>query len=105
MLAPGMAMQQRYRIVRTIGQGGMGAVYEATDERLGARSFRLSALTLVQCCPLPTPHYLSSVDFFARAQWSAVGETSRDRRSRNHVPHQDGLRTRRSASLPQNVYT
>jgi hypothetical protein len=26
MLAPGMAMQQRYRIVRTIGQGGMGAV-------------------------------------------------------------------------------
>ncbi len=48
---------------------------------------------------------LSSVDFFARAHWNAVGATDNDRRSRNHFPHQDGRRTRRSASLPQKAYT
>src|SRR5437667_7266416 len=34
MLAQGSVINDRYQIIRQVGQGGMGAVYEAFDQRL-----------------------------------------------------------------------
>lgn len=36
MIETGTVLQQRYKIDKQIGQGGMGAVYVATDERFGS---------------------------------------------------------------------
>ncbi len=35
-LAPGTVLQQRYTIVKLLGKGGMGAVYQATDKKFGS---------------------------------------------------------------------
>jgi serine/threonine protein kinase len=34
MLSPNTILQNRYRVVRQLGEGGMGAVYEAVDQRV-----------------------------------------------------------------------
>ncbi len=34
MLSPGTTLQNRYRVVRLLGKGGMGAIYEAFDQRV-----------------------------------------------------------------------
>ena len=36
MIAPGTVLQNRYTVERQIGEGGMGAVYVATDRRFGS---------------------------------------------------------------------
>lgn len=36
MIEAGTVLQNRYRVQKQIGQGGMGAVYVATDERFGS---------------------------------------------------------------------
>lgn len=34
MLAPNVILQNRYRVIQRLGQGGMGTVYEAIDQRV-----------------------------------------------------------------------
>lgn len=36
MMAPGTVLQNRYVVERPVGEGGMGAVYVATDRRFGS---------------------------------------------------------------------
>ena len=44
MIEAGKFLQQRYKIDKQIGQGGMGAVYVATDERFGSRRYQRDAV-------------------------------------------------------------
>src|SRR5258706_302581 len=44
-LAPGVFLQQRYRILSRLGRGGFGAVYKVADTRLGDRILAVKQLS------------------------------------------------------------
>ncbi|HDQ70853.1 MAG TPA: serine/threonine protein kinase [Chloroflexi bacterium] len=56
LLEPGTVLRKRYRIIRPVGQGGMGAVYRAEDLRLEGR-----ICAVKEICPDPnaTPELLT----------------------------------------------
>ena len=45
LLQTGLILQGRYQIVRKLGQGGMGAVYEVVDQRLGGKRMALKEMS------------------------------------------------------------
>ena len=55
MIEKGKLLQQRYRIDKQIGQGGMGAVYVATDERFGSIVAIKETLFMDRVTMLPSP--------------------------------------------------
>jgi serine/threonine protein kinase len=103
-LAPGQLLDGRYKIVRLIAEGGMGAVYEAEAVRIGrpvavkvlhprfaaspleVERFRREARTAVQ---VSSPHVVEMLDFGQTATGELFlvmellqGESLRDRLSR-----------------------
>ncbi len=46
MLQPGAVLRERYKIVESVGAGGMGAVYEAEDIRLAGRRCAIKEIRL-----------------------------------------------------------
>ena len=67
MLSVGDILQNRYRIVSPLGQGGMGAVYRAWDARLN------TAVAVKEM--IPDPHANPQVLAAARAQFQREAQT------------------------------
>lgn len=51
MLAPGAMLQNRYRIARVLGGGGMGQVYLAEDNRLPGRQCAIKEVSPAYLAP------------------------------------------------------
>ncbi|HUS14908.1 MAG TPA: serine/threonine-protein kinase [Chloroflexia bacterium] len=64
-LAPGALLQARYRIIRRVAQGGMGAVYEAHDEQTPGQ--RLALKEMVQTSVAPEERTQTLKDFMREA--------------------------------------
>jgi serine/threonine protein kinase len=55
-MPPGRMLHQRYRLLHTIGQGGMGAVYVAQDTQLGDRLIAVKEMSMSRLTPQELPH-------------------------------------------------
>ena len=49
-------LRQRYRLLQTVGQGGMGAVYAAQDAQLGDRMVAVKEMSTSRLLPRELPH-------------------------------------------------
>ena len=66
MLAPGTVLQSRYHIIRTLGSGGMGAVYLAQDMRLANK-----LVAVKEMIPDPTASSAEQAQAQQQFQWEA----------------------------------
>src|SRR5258708_5796847 len=112
MLSPETILEARYRISRALGQGGMGAVYEAVDERLDTtvalketlftdeklrkqfeREARLLARLHHQALPRVSDHFNEGDGQFLVMQYVAGEDLSARLGQRNApFPHEEVLR-------------
>ena len=54
-LPPGRMLHNRYRLLHTVGQGGMGAVYTAQDTQLGDRMVAVKEMSMSRLAPQQVP--------------------------------------------------